>query len=98
MKGETMKAKLQMQVTGISATYVFFNQRTAQWLDFEPCRYSKEIFVRYVRKHFYSYYLKCIDELDNVSNDAICDWFYYYSYENEVTYTFTADEGKIIHI
>ena len=85
-----MKAKLQMQVTGISTCYVFFNQRTASWLDFEPCRYTKFKFVQYARKHFYSYYSRCIDELvkkDNV--DAICDWFFYYGYEAGETYTFT---------
>lgn len=96
MKGDTMKAKLGMQVTGLSADYVFFNQRTAQWLDFEPCRYSKDKFVKYVRKHFYSYYLRCLRDLSSINDDAVCNWFYHYQYEDGKTYTFIEDEVKFI--
>lgn len=86
-----MKQKLQMQVTGLSSTYVFFNQKTATWLEFEGCKYPKFKFVKYVSKHFQSYYTKCLDEISVNDNDAICEWFYNYCYENGETYTFTAD-------
>ncbi len=91
-----MKQKLAIQVTGISATYVFFNQRTASWLDFEPCIYSKHNFVKYVRKHFYSYYLLCLRDLSSINDDAICNWFYYYQYEEGKTYTFIESDVKFI--
>ncbi len=91
-----MKQKLAIQVTGISDAYVFIDRRTAQWLDFEPCIYSKYEFVKYVRKHFYSYYLKCLRDLGTANYDAICEWFYNYKYEEGKKFTFREDEVKFI--
>lgn len=86
-----MKQKLQIQVTGLSSTYVFFNQKCASWLEFEPCKYPKFKFIRYINKHFHSFYIKCLEELDTINDDTVCEWFYEYGYEDGDTYTFISD-------
>ena len=80
-----------MQVTGLSGCYVFINHRSVTWKEFEPERYTLPRFLDYVRNNFYSYYIKCINEIGVINAENICDWFYNYGYENGDTYTFISD-------